>query len=386
MEEIPMPKKIPPVVEMKQKELNMSAKKIVDLLQESSKLENKLSDHEKKVKETEQQTNELEKRRIETEKQLEIEKKKAAIYQIMQEFLYFNAKLEESFSKKDYKSMLDYIRHLEQIALKIRQTNTLAQIKTDSAQKLKLLFNDIVNVKEKSISFPSDTKFVAFHETLKYLDSERSFIQFIVNIVNNELLTTMHNQNCNIVVKNLGNRSITLSEREEPHTPMSALTESCKLIQELQNALTAGKFKFEISDLQIIGNTALEFGISQTGGLLVDTEKAANQLCKLCHIDSINMNDLAKQSKLPQTLERCRKLMREGKLFGDSVNLMMSIFEGTPSEGILTKLAVLALVEWKDDAEKLKTAFPIFIAMGTNESLQCMMMFQKRIDELKSLK
>ena len=98
------------------------------------------------------------------------------------------------------------------------------------------------------------------------------------------------------------------------------------------------------------------------------------------------MNELAKQSKLPQTLEKCRTMMKEGKLFGEAVDFMMSIFEGTPSDGILTKLSILALVEWKNDSEKLKTAFPIFIAIGTNEAIQCMMMFQERLNELKAQK
>lgn len=386
MEENIEQKKIPPAVERQQKELNIAAKKLVDLLQQCSKLEANLKNEEKNLKENGSKTANLSAEEKRLSNELEIQKKKSIVIQKIQEFVDFHSKLEDSFARKDYKSILDNMRQLEHIAPTIKQEKALENVKNDSAQKLRLLFNDILISKERSLTFPSDEKFKIVYRTLLHFSLERDFVFYIVNFLSNNLLSVLNNQNCNVVIKTLGNKSITLIEREEPHTPTTSLTESYKLIDEFSKTLTSVGFLLQKKELRQLGNQAIELGIAHTGGLLIDTEKAVKQLCKLCYIDNINMNELAKQSKLPQTLEKCRTMMKEGKLFGEAVDFMMSIFEGTPSDGILTKLSILALVEWKNDSEKLKTAFPIFIAIGTNEAIQCMMMFQERLNELKAQK
>ena len=379
------PKKLSYKEEQTQKTMDSATKKTLNLLQQKFELQNQLEEKKNSLQVSQKEIENLVQEKKETDISLEKEKRKMYILNQIKEYYQLIDHLQLSFTKRDYDNIYSVLRELEKRSPIIKQEKTFSMIKEESKQKIQLLFQDIVVFKDMSITFAQPFKFIVFQKILSFLNSKESYQNYFFDSLINISLSTINRKNCYVNESSIGtNPTLKLVVKDEPHTPATSLQESCNLLTLVQKHFLDTDFSFSQNNLNRYADKSFELCMIHTGGRTKETEQAAKKLCELTHTDDVDLAQYAAKSKVPVTLDACRTIFREGKLFGDAVKKMNDIYQGAPVEGILTKITILALVEWKDDIDKLKSAFSLFIAIGTKEALQCMMMFQKRIREIES--
>ena len=371
--------------EQKQKEMDSATKKTLNLLQQKIELQNQLEEKKNSLQNSEKIIEDLVEQKKSTDIDLEKEKKKFFILNLIKEFYQLNDQLQLAFTKRDYDNIYTLLKEIEKRSPIIKQEKTFSLIKEESKQKIQLLFKDIILFKDMSITFSQPLKFIVFNKILAFLDSKETYQNYFFDSLINISLTNLNKKNCTVNESSIGtNPSINFIIKDEPHTPATSLQESCKLLILIQKHIKDSNFSLSDENLKKYANKSFELCMIHTGGRTRETEQAAKQLCELTKTEKVDLSQYAAKSKVPLTLDACRTIFKEGNLFGEAVKKMNEIYQGAPAEGILTKITILALVEWKNDPDKLKSAFSVFIAIGTKEALQCMMMFQNRIKEIES--
>jgi hypothetical protein len=335
------------------------------------------------LKESEYKISKLNGERDKVEENIVKERKRFIVLAKIKEYFEKVAFLNQSFTKRSYTDIFESLKAVENMSINLKQEKSFEKIKQDSMQKMRLLFDDIVTLKERSISFPQKQKFVAFHDILQYL-GEDTLEKHIFNFILSSFLPTIKSKNCEVKESPLSpTPTITLVPRTDPHTPASIINETTNLLKLLLNFMSEGGFTISQELIEKYAMSSLEIGMALCGGRERETTAAAQKLCQLAKIENVDIAALAQESRVPKLLDECRKMFKEGKVFGDAVARMGEVFEGTPATGILTKITILALIEWKNEPEKLKMAFTVLIAVNTNEALKCILMIQRRLDELK---
>ena len=382
MEEVSKEKVLSAAEEMAQKELDEATSKSLSLLQTNCNFETQIEEKRKTIKDSEANVNILVEKRHKIEADIFQEKKRLFVLSKIKEYFEKVSFLQQSFTKRDYQNILDSLKEIEAMSKNLKQEESFENIKTDSLQKMRLLFDDIVSLKEQSVTFPDKQKFNIFHEILNFLHDE-TFENHIFSFIINNFLPKMSTKNCYVKDSSLSaTPCISLAFRSDPHTPATFINESSNLLTLLLKNIEEGGFVVKQELIEKYAMAALEIGMALCGGREKETAEAAKNLCRLAKIEDIDIAKLAQESRVPKLLDDCRTMFKEGKVFGDAVSKMKDVFEGTPETGILTKITILALIEWKNDPERLRMMFTVLVAVNTDEALKCILMVQRRLDEL----
>lgn len=360
-----------------------------DNLIQAAKQISALYDHKEKLKERIQQNNsQLSGIIIQTKQniseynelngQLNIEKQKLYIYQLLKQFNEANKLIRDSFTNMKFKKCFDNFKLLQEISAKINLSNIMKDLQNDYISLTNICFNKFLKLTGEYIEFLNTDELLYFIEFIDILGIKASFIEKIFAFIVDDILQT--NLKLKTIVKS-ENQKITIHQSDDLNVPSSYISFSTDLLSILLEMMKPFKLFFSTQQLEQYANKTYSNGLQLPGGDINELQEMSIKLSQVSNTPKIDLIKLVRDARMPQVLGECRKMLENGEVFGNVVQRMQKLMEGTDKEGVLRRIAVLAAVIWKEDKDKLEAALQTLITIGTREALDCLMLFDEALQQ-----
>ncbi|KAH0792472.1 hypothetical protein GPJ56_003649 [Histomonas meleagridis] len=336
------------------------------LKKEVSEFKNSLSDIHTKAQDIQSQINEK-------QAKLESEKQKLIVYRELSKFISLHKQINDYIKQNDFNSILPLLPQFKQKSDLLTLSSTYTDIVTNCTNQIRSEYNSFLSINENGFSF---TNLGPNINILKTFDLISDFTKYFWDYLVNTYLSSVIKSNATI---NITDTSFICMLNSTEHTPSSFIDLSLLVLSHVTKYFESHQIIITQNEFQFFVDSILKLSLKLPGGNPQQLQTSMDKLLKSTNTEQIELTNMIKEYQTSIVLDKCRKMLIEGAVFGDIIGEMRKMMKGIDANGMLMKIAVMAVVIWQNEPTKLSSAISTLAAINTVEALECAVMFDETV-------